>query len=163
MQPTEVHSSSKQVFALVLVFVFLLAVSVFMAMNMQSKKIITKENVQVKNTDLKSVTNEADKLPSGFPSFIPVETAQTTESYTMNFPDRKLTQYTVNFTTSKTLDQKYKEYSDFMNANGFVLKPGTDSAMTKTLFASKNNDDLLVVLSMVGKETTVQIAYVDRQ
>lgn len=163
MQPTEVRSGSKHVLAFVLIFVFLLAVSIFMVLNMQNRIVITKENVQVKNTDLKSVTNQADKLPGGFPNFIPVETAQVTESYSMNFPDRKLTQYTVNFTSAKTLEQKHKEYSDFMNANGFVLKPGSDTETTRTLYASKNNDDLLVVLSMVGKETTVQIAYVDRQ
>lgn len=163
MQPTVAHSSRTQIVVLILVFAFLLIVAVVMGKNSYNRPIRTKENVVVKSTDIKAVTNESDKLPQGFPTFIPVETKRTTESYAMNFPDRKLTQYTVNYTTDKTLDQKYKEYTDFMSVNGFVVKPSTDTVSTKTLFASKGNDDLLIVLSAVGKDTTVQIAYVDRQ
>jgi len=120
------------------------------------------ENVVVTKVDLKNTTGQ-DKIPQGFPLYIPLETNDAYESYTMDYKERNLTQYSVSYQTSATVSQKYKEYLDVMTKNGFEFAKDGKNEATGFLLGSKNNDDLTVVISRSGEKTSVQISYLDRK
>lgn len=144
-----------------LVVVFLATISKKSPSNTQKPE-VTKENVLVNKVDLNS-TSDKEKLPQGFPAFIPVETKDAFESYSASYPERKITQYTVSYKTSKTVSEKYDEYLSFMTKNGFTFSNDGQNKETGTLYGTKNGDDLLVVVSKSEDKTSVQISYLDRQ
>ena len=158
---TQAQLSRKNTVLLVIALLILLVVAALMTDTSKNKS--TKEHVVVKSPDMQGGGDNSQKIPEGFPVFIPLETEDIVESYSMNYPDRKITQHTVNYRSSKTQDQKYKEYLDFMTKNGFTFGPEGKNTKTGTLYAAKNGNDLLVVTTQVGQKTLVQIAYIDRQ
>ncbi len=118
--------------------------------------------VKVDYVNLNETKDGADKLPKGLPAGIPIETEEVTESYTANYQDPLATQYTVTFRTSKSVDAKYKEYVDYLTAEGYQISEGDKNAPVKTLQATKANDDFLAVISKQGSYTQVQLGYLDR-
>src|SRR3990167_7577230 len=87
------HTGLKRsVLALVVLLVIIFAIYLVLGTGdrtpgQQGTGITTKENVIVRKTDLTS--NQESKLPDGMPSFVPVETGEVVESYSMIYPDRK--------------------------------------------------------------------------
>lgn len=164
-----VQNSHKTLIYSIIALVILLVVVVFLATISKKspngkidKPEVTKENVVVSKVDLNSASGK-DKLPQGFPTFIPVETSDAFESYSASYPERKLTQYTVSYKTSKSVADKYDEYLSFMTKNGFTFTRDGQNKVAGTLYGTKNGDDLLVVVSKSDDKTSVQISYLDRQ
>jgi len=77
------------------------------------------EEVVVTKVDLTKVSSPQEKIPQGFPAYIPVETGEAYESYSMDYPERNVTQYSLSYVTTVSKAAKYKEYVDFMTKNGF--------------------------------------------
>ncbi len=123
----------------------------------------SQEKVTVVKTDLKTVTDESQKIPQGLPQYIPVETKDTYESYVMNYEDRNLTQYSVSYLTATSPSLKYREYLDVMTKNGFVFGKDGKNESQGFLYGTKDNDDLTIVISKSGSKTSVQISFLDRK
>jgi hypothetical protein len=112
-------------------------------------------------TDL-AQKSDRDQLPAGFPTDIPVDTSsKLSQSYVLNDPERNIKQYTVEFNTKLSAEAEYKNYLDFMNANGYNFAEKSKK-INFYLYGTKNNDDLSVVFSSQNNVTTVSISYVDR-
>lgn len=170
MQPAK--KTSKSVFFLVLGFVLLLIIAYVMSSSFShngggssSKTANTKENVQVQKVDLSSSQGNA-KIPAGFPSNIPVETAGVFESYSATYPDHHLTQYTVNYTSASSLKDAFNTYNTFLSQNGYTTTNTIDEKTEKTLVANKGNDTLTIIVSNAGgktDKTSVYLTYISRQ
>ena len=123
----EENKSNKNVVILVIAVIVLVAIAYFLTKGYSSQRQntvapqegpqITKENVVVKNTNLGAAGTAESKLPEGFPSGIPVETAGVMESYSAVYQDRGLTQYAVSFTTDKSVVAVFGEYDLYMKIN----------------------------------------------
>ncbi|TAL49358.1 hypothetical protein EPN83_01255 [Patescibacteria group bacterium] len=124
---------------------------------------VTKENVSIQNINLATAKTEAERLPAGFPSNIPVETKDAFESYRMDYNDRGVTQYTVSYKTAKSPAEKFKEYADFMIKDGFSF--GTDGKNEKEgiLYGTKSENSLLILIKSVEGKTYVQLSYLAKQ
>jgi len=121
----------------------------------------TKENVSVQQVDL--TTNPSSKTPAGFPSFITIsQSAVITQSYKSAFPDRKMTQYTVSFTTSESLRAVSDFYSNLMKQNEYTLTSSTNTDNSNAFYGTKNNNDLSIGVSRQSEVTTVTIGYLER-
>lgn len=123
----------------------------------------TLENVIVQPANVAGATSEAEKLPSGMPNGIPVETENIWESYSMTYPSRNLVQYSVSFYSSASLAEKFAEYDQYMTAAGYEFGRDGKSEANGILYGVKDGDDLSVYLTTQDGRTSVQLTYLDRQ
>ena len=121
------------------------------------------EDVVVKKVDLSKASSPQEKIPQGFPAYIPVETGEAYESYSMDYPERNVTQYSLSYVTSVSKAAKYKEYLEFMTKNGFEFAKDGKNESAGFLYGVKNNDDLTIVIASTGAKTSVQISFLDRR
>lgn len=127
-------------------------------------KILTEENVAVSVTKPDISASSVSKLPAGFPTSIPVETANITESYRAVYNERGVTQYTVSYTSLKTRDALWDAYSSYMKGAGYTLDTGTTSKTSGNISGTNaSNDTLSVILSSRSGTTLVQMSLLDRQ
>jgi hypothetical protein len=107
-----------------------------------------------------AVTNAtAEKnLPTGFPSIIPVEKANITESYKAVYKNHNnATQYTISYTSKSSVAALWDTYADFLRKEGYVLdKLATDKNLG-TISGTKGDNTLSVVLSRHDKVSLVQL------
>jgi hypothetical protein len=116
--------------------------------------------IEVTKTDI--TQNGTTNLPVGFPSDIPVEANNLTESFRAAYQSRGIVQYSVSYTSLKTRDSLWDAYSSYMNGAGYAVdKTGTSKSLGQ-ISGTKNGDSLSVVLSNHGGLTLVQINYVER-
>lgn len=120
-----------------------------------------KENVDVKQTDL-NVSNTEAKLPSGFPTNIPVEISGIFESYSAVYKDHGVTQYTVGYNSSASKDSKWDEYKTFMTKEGYKFDENSTSKSKGVLSGTKDSNSLLIVVSEKENKTVVQISLLSR-
>jgi len=168
----EENKSNKNVVILVIAVIVLVAIAYFLTKGYSSQRQntvapqegpqITKENVVVKNTNLGAAGTAESKLPEGFPSGIPVETAGVMESYSAVYQDRGLTQYAVSFTTDKSVVAVFGEYDLYMKNAGYAFGPEGRDEARYFLYGTKNNDDMSVAISSREGQTFVQIGFLDR-
>ncbi len=121
------------------------------------------EEVVVKKIDLTKATSPQEKIPQGFPTYIPIETGEAYESYSMDYPERNVTQYSLSYVTNASKAVKYKEYVDFMTKNGFEFTKDGKNESAGFLYGTKNGDDLTIVIASTGTKTSVQISFLDRR
>jgi hypothetical protein len=124
---------------------------------------VTKENVVVKNTNLSAAGAPEQKLPFGFPKSIPVELDGIVESYSAEYPERSIMQYTISFGTDDSTDTAFSEYSSFMKKNGYVFIENGENKAAGYLYGTKDNDDLSITISAQNGRTLVQMSYLDRR
>ena len=161
------YSKSKKSLLILVILLLLIGAAYMLTagdFSFLSKKSVKndKTGVEVKYVQLDQAKTDAEKLPQGFPEGIPVEAAVVTESYAAKYQDPPATQYTVTFRTSKSVEAKYKEYVDYLTAEGYQISEGDKNAPVKTLQATKANDDFLAVISKLGSSTQVQVGFLDR-
>ena len=120
-----------------------------------------KPEVEVTKTDLNQ--GGTSKLPAGFPTKIPVEIANITESYRALYANRGVTQYTVSFTSLKSRETLWNIYSDFMKSDGYKIDATATSKSAGQVSGDKDNDTLSIVISVRGGLSLVQINLLDRQ
>lgn len=157
------QSSNKKVILLVVLFVILLVVAFLMQPGKKKEQANenTKENVLLTRVDLTTATGE-NKLPSGFPEDIPIETVGITNSYKAVFPDRGITgrgitEYTVSFISSKSKGEVYDMYEKFMVDSGYKFLPENQSKEKGILYGRNDSGDLSVFISEENSKTAVGV------
>ncbi|MDO8424027.1 MAG: hypothetical protein Q7S54_00260 [bacterium] len=103
-------------------------------------------------------TNGVIPMPAGFPQGIPFE-GIITESATTRYPEQNATQLSVSFQTPKTIDEKYAEYKAYLSQAGYIVTEGEPNAPAKSLFGTKMDANLSVVVSSPDGITLVQLSY----
>jgi hypothetical protein len=120
------------------------------------------ENVIVTPTNVATATGEG-KLPVGFPTDIPVEIANITESATLSYPDRKATLYSVSYFSTKQQEEIFATYGKFLADNGYKITNTDKSAAHMVYQATKDKNDITIVITPQPNRIMVQIGYVVRQ
>jgi hypothetical protein len=119
-------------------------------------------NVHVTQINLAEASTPTSKLPAGFPSDIPVEAANITQSYSAVYADHGVTQYTVNYTSAKTKDALWAAYTSYVSAAGYALGATTNKS-EGVLDATKGKNDLNVLITSHNSTSLVQITYLARE
>ena len=123
----------------------------------KNKQNFTSENVIV------TKTSSEHAVPAGFLSTIPVELANITESTTLAYPDRKAVLYSVSYVSTKQQDELFALYTAFLKSGGYVVKV-TDKSLLRMMYqATKDKNDITIVITPQSGKSTVQISYVVRQ
>jgi hypothetical protein len=74
-----------------------------------------------------------------------------------------VTQYSVSFTSNRSIASVWQTYKDFLVKSGFSVDPNmTDSKAKTRVGGQKTSDVLTVVLSPVAGKTYVQLSFLDR-
>jgi len=114
--------------------------------------------VVVENT---SVTGGVLSLPTGFPQDLPVE-KPLIESATTKYPDQNARQLSVSYQSKKQMAEKYAEYKEYLNKEGFSVTEGEANSGVRGLFGTKPEVNVSVVISSSRGETLVQISYLEK-
>ena len=102
-------------------------------------------------------TGKSLQLPTGFPTTIPVELGNITESFSAFYQTHNATQYTVTFTSAETVSAKWDEYSAYMTKAGYVMNKTATNKSKGTLSGSLAKDNLLIVITTENNKTTVHL------
>ncbi len=129
--------------------------------NKVNKTTFSSENVVVKTTNV-AVATEAEKLPAGFLKSIPVETTYITESTTLTYPERKAVLYSVSYFSTKQQQEIFTIYGNFLKENGYKITNTNKSASYMMYQATKDNNDITVVITPQPDRIMVQVSYVVR-
>lgn len=124
---------------------------------------VSKDNVLITKIDLTEATSTA-RVPKNLPSGLPIETAIVTESYTQDYYDRgvKLTGYT--YTTTKSPKEVTALYKAYMNTNGYqILVEKVEDAKPSIIQGTKGRVELMVVSSVEGDHTNVQLTFTEKK
>lgn len=113
------------------------------------------------STSLSQIAKPLD-IPNGFPTDIPVEKANLTEGYSINYKDYNVTQYTVAYTSSKTKDALWTTYNSYLITNGYKLNSLVTNKAQGVMDGTKNKDELNIVITTRGTGSYVQMTYVKR-
>jgi hypothetical protein len=116
------------------------------------------ENVQVSNVDFANMTGTA-KLPAGFPTDIPVELANITNSSTQYYPDKKTTLYSVSYTSAHQAEDLYQSYGAYLKKDNYAVGPTTDTATQLTYLAISPKGSLYIVIVPQSGGAKVQVSY----
>jgi len=120
------------------------------------------DGVKIEQVDLVNTLTPQERLPKGFPSDVPVETASVTQSFSADYNERNVKQSSLTYLSEKSFDEKYQEYKTFMDRNDYTYKESGPNLTVRALSGKKNNADLVVVVSDKGDKVQVQISYVER-
>jgi hypothetical protein len=119
-------------------------------------------DVKVTTAQMNTTTSTLS-LPVGFPTNIPVEVLNITESYTAEYKSAGFVQYTITYTSDKTVASKWLEYKDFLTKAGYTLgKEGTNQAQG-TVYGKKGMDEMSVLVATQNKKTTVHISVLQKK
>jgi len=119
-------------------------------------------DISLNQVDVENTENDIDKLPKGFPTDIPVELANITESYSTDYKDAGFVQKSLVYTSEKSVAKLFSEYETFMKDSGYEISDSTTDEGYAYLYGSKNGDDLSVVLEGSDGSTIASITYLDR-
>lgn len=162
------QQQTKILFASAVVVILLLGTYLLFSNKLSVKPAVVPANTAT-TTDLKpqsgvtlkqsesTAAGNALKLPTGFPTTIPVELKTVTESYSAYYEKQKFTQYTVSYTSELTVGEKWDEYDAYMiNAGYNILKTETVKARG-VLSGMKDQDNLSIVIVKENNKTTVHL------
>jgi len=86
------------------------------------------------------------KIPTDFPTDIPVEQGVTVEqSYSLNYVGQK--QLTIVFPSSKTVEENYALYADFLKNKNWNISNKYESMKVSSLYGTKESNDINVTIS----------------
>ena len=172
-QPTSSPSSSQPVILisalLIILFIAVFAVSSLpkrnAEVNLQNENQATQTiqrqlEIDVKKIDLTQAQG-TNRLPSGFPSNIPVDTLTIYESYTAEYPTA--TQATVAYKTERSISDAYKVYHDYMKNAGYVFRPNGEDMEKGILYGKLLNNDLSILITQKDANTSVQMSWFKRK
>ena len=167
-------SSNSSVIVLVLIFAVLVGASVYMyksgtfgsktpVVEEAKTPAYTQEKVVVTSTDLKAPTPAKDKIPTAFAKDFPLASgAVIIESLTTDYPERKITLSSFVYTTNAPAKEVYALYEPYFTKNGYVSAQD-GKKVNQYIAGTKNNDDLGVIIGSNGKNTTVNVTFLDRR
>ncbi|PIP87401.1 hypothetical protein COW81_00435 [Candidatus Campbellbacteria bacterium CG22_combo_CG10-13_8_21_14_all_36_13] len=128
----------------------------------QEQQDVNDVEISLNQVDVENVENEADKLPEGFPTDIPVELSNITESYSTDYKDAGFVQKSLVYTSEKGVAWLFSEYEKFMKDNGYEITDSTTDDGYAYLYGSKEGDDLSLVFEGADGSTIVSVTYLDR-
>ena len=119
------------------------------------------DRVEVAHADLSS--DSAVRIPLGFPSNIPLEEQNIKESYSVNYLDEGVTQFTVAYNSDFSREEILKIYSDFFLASGYTSGDGDRDESKGTIRGWRSGNKLSIAVSPYGEGSYVAINYIRRQ
>ena len=103
-----------------------------------------------------------ERLPEGFPTNIPVETDSVEQSLKTEYPEKGMIQYSVTYTTEKTIEEVRDSYRSFFTNDDYVIY--SEVANPVQIYSNKSGDDVSVVIETNEKgKTRVFVNYLDRK
>ncbi|MDB5253962.1 MAG: hypothetical protein JWL80_28 [Parcubacteria group bacterium] len=129
-------------------------------LNKLSPKIVETKKVEVDN--LLATQQETKNIPSAYPDNFPIEKANITESYSVDYKDENIKQDSVSYTSAATKDILWKIYSDYFTANGFVIDTNATNKTNGIIAATKEKQTVSVIISVHGKVSLVQINIINK-
>jgi cytoskeletal protein RodZ len=142
-------------FLSVLIVIMIVATSLNKNLPNNSSKSFTSENV--------TVVDNNRIVQSELPDSVPVEYKNVTQSVTSDYPDRKTTLYTVVYTSTKQQEELRTIYNNFLKKNGYVIKVNKPTTKSTIFSATKNKNDITIIITPQGVKMQVHIDYVSRQ
>ncbi len=134
--------------------------------NLFKKTNLPVEKTVIEKIDFSKVEN-LGKLPEGFPSNIPVEKNNLTESTKITYTEQKTILYSVSFNSARQPEELYAQYKDFLSAkNGFVINNQVKTVERMAFQATKTGtkDSISVTITPgVQGANFIQISYVSKQ
>ena len=167
-------SSSRSVIVLVIVFILLVGVSVYMyktgmfrmgsdGEQKNDTPQYTEEKVVVTGADLSDSVPVKDKIPAAFSKDIPLaKDAIVIESLTTDYPEKNMSLSNFTYTTALSAAEVFALYEPYFTKNGYVS--GKDAVKKNEYITGvKNNDDFGVIIGNNGKNTVVNVSFLDRR
>lgn len=134
--------------------------------NLFKKTDLPVEKTVIEKIDFSKVEN-LGKLPSGFPSNIPVEKNNLIESTKITYTEQKSVLYSVSFNSARQPEELYTEYKSFLSTkNGFVINNQVKTVERMAFQATKTGtkDSISVTITPQSSGANlVQISYVSKQ
>ena len=91
-------------------------------------------------------TEFGTNIPTDFPTDIPVEQGIAVEqSYSLNYVGQK--QLTIVFISSKTVEENYALYADFLKNKNWNISNKYESIKVSSLYGTKESNDINVTIS----------------
>jgi hypothetical protein len=102
----------------------------------------------VKKTEVTTTQVEVSKLPDNFPREIPVESKgdEVDQNYSAAGSEGQ-SQATRRYYTTKTMEERYKFYTDFFTKNGWTIASQDEQPTFKLIDAKKDSTEILVHIS----------------
>lgn len=147
------NNSIKTIISVILLLLVILGVTYLVKKPATPEE--TKENVVV-------TQNEGGE--SNLPVGLPIETEKVTENYSQAYVDRGVTLHGYTYVSQKSPSEVQALYMAYAEANGYSVEE-TGSGENEPSFMrtkSAEGDELMVIASTNGIETTVQVVYTDR-
>ncbi len=154
-------SSNKNSVLLTIVVLILIGAAIYYVWQAKNNAQPTTPAVEhVQNVVTKSFigTGSQSKIPDDFPTNIPVELANLIDSYTAFYKDHNSTLASVTYTSTKTKDNLWTLYSNFIKDNNYTLNTQLTDKAHYTMVASKANTTLTIVISTANNKSTVHIS-----
>jgi len=120
------------------------------------------ENVKVTQVNVATATGTS-KLPNGFPTDIPVELANITDSSTLAYPEHNTTLYTVTYISTHPSEELYANYTAYLKKTNYTIGQTLRIPAQLTIQAVSSKGSLFTVItpkSTGGAE--VQLAFTVR-
>lgn len=156
---------NKKIVPIIIILVLIVSYSYFMVIrgdkpDQPSKPSVTRAEavVTVENTIM---IHGVLSAPKEFPEDIPLEKEMILESATTNYPNKNTRQLSVAYKSSGTIMQKYLDYRNYMSQAGYnvIIEEKDENSLARTVFGSKKNTNLSVVLSSLESGTLVELSY----
>ncbi len=114
------------------------------------------------NTQMKVADNNKG-VPTDFPKDLFVDSANILQSNTLTYPDKKITLSSISFKTFKQAEELYTLYGKFLQTNKYQIMNQAKSSAQMTFNATKDKNDLSIVITPDASGANVQISFVTRQ
>jgi hypothetical protein len=108
------------------------------------------------------MTNNVKTLPATFPNDIPVESENISQSTTQEYTNRKITLFSVTYLSTKKSSELFNTYGDFLNKAGYSISTGEQKQTLSEFQATKENNNISIIIIPQSSKTMVQISYVVR-
>lgn len=116
------------------------------------------------NSNPQIISSEG-QLPDGFLEGLPIESnVEFQESYTASYPqDETKIQRTVSYYSSKSLDQAFVDFSQYITTNDWTILNKTENSTMKFVYAKKGDDELNISLAtdMMTQKVLITISYLE--
>lgn len=170
-QPEEPHHNPRLALLLTLLLLLLLAIGAYAwfapSLSQPDEEAPVINNEGTINRDGERITVEDStalglnlfELPAGLPQEIPLEASTVFESYKTVYHDRGVDQYTVSYTSTSSVDDKWLEYEGFLKSAGYSLIAESTNRQNGTIYGIMGNTGLLVTITEENGKRVVRLNY----
>jgi len=153
----------KILLAIIVVLILMLiywVVAVKLKKNPEQQPAVNQTQSEEKSTDPVFEYTQSDKLPAGFPSFIPIEKdAKITQNLSAVTPEGKNIAVR-EFVSAISMQKNYELYKKFLTDNGYLLENEISETEQKIVSGTKDGYRIRVRTYKTAEETLVTVNYV---